>query len=230
MFQSGIIYVHKWVQKIFKEPKKRGRKMENKGKKSEFVMMEPPERKNLEDYTTDIRREIRCIAENFCRIGFMLWKVRQLDLYTEKGYKNVYEYAKRVLDLKRSTTCSYIGVCERFSRRDNGFPTGVLASDFCGFSFSQLVEMLGIGDEDLKSVTPSMTVKEIRRFKKEHKQAGQMEFSGSLSSCDFGGKQASPNPVNIWSGMLDDGNMEDVQVLLSSLKGKAVSVFTFKEA
>ena len=43
--------------------------MENKGKKSEFVMMEPPERKNLEDYTTDIRREIRCIVEGVnCRV------------------------------------------------------------------------------------------------------------------------------------------------------------------
>lgn len=97
-------------------------------------------------------------AETFCKDVFNLDKGRPC--------KNIYEWAEYRLSYKKTTTATIIGVCKRFCDTDNSGCMSI-KPNFKSYSFSQLVEVLSVPDELLSFISPEMTVKQIRLFKKE---------------------------------------------------------------
>lgn len=123
--------------------------------------------KNLNECTDQIKRAMTSVARSFLYIGYRLWECREDKTYEALGYKNVYEYSEAELGFKRSSTGNFIKVCEKFAERlsDTGRPTYNITKSAEQFSYSQLVEMLALGDGLTEKVTPDMTVKEIRALK-----------------------------------------------------------------
>ncbi len=122
---------------------------------------------NLDSLTNKIRKEIVNIAGSFLYIGFLLWECQTQKIYLERGYKNIYEYALSELGFKKSSTYNFINVCLRFSEYSGASPSYRLSLTYSKYSYSQLVELLSLTDEKISSVTPDMTVKEIKQMKND---------------------------------------------------------------
>lgn len=79
------------------------------------------------------------------------------------GYNNIYDYAKDMLGYKKTVTCNCISVTQRFGELDEtGMPTGVLKVKYRKYDFCQLIEMRQLDEKTLKSVTPDMSVRQIK--------------------------------------------------------------------
>lgn len=188
--------------------------------------------KSLDNITGDIFKEIETVKKSFCKVGFFLWKIRENKLFAEREFKNVYEYAESVFGFKKSSTGSYINVCERFSQRDaKGNPTRELKEEFKRFSYTQLTEVLALPEDKAKEVTPEMTVKEIRKLKKESEvETAQEEapVEGSVSNGSFG-IPAAP-PIVLWERVLDESNFGAFIKMMKAVIGKEISVYVEQEA
>lgn len=184
--------------------------------------------KSLDSLTENIRREVDGISKSFCKIGYFLWKIREDKLYLARDFKNVYDFGEAVLGFRKSSTGNYISVCERFSRRDSkGNPTRELMDDYKSFSYTQLTEVLSLPEGKEKEVSPSMTVKEIRKLKAEAKKAekGVIE-PDSVASVPFEYSRDCRPPICIWDRVVDHKNLD---TLIKAIKaqgfGKSFSVY-----
>lgn len=125
---------------------------------------------NLEGHTKKIAETIQKVKNDFMYIGFLLWEVNHFKYYEAKGYSSVVEYAEKELNFKQASTYNFISICEKFSeKRDSGYPTMHLDEKFKDFNFTQLVEIKSLKPEQLNSITPDMSKKQIREKKKELK-------------------------------------------------------------
>lgn len=161
------------------------------------------QRKALEGHVSEIREHCRRSSADSCSIGYHLAVIRNSSLYLCADSKTVYEFAETVFGFKTSTTKNLIQVCEVFSVRDEkGNITSELQEQYSVFSYTQLVAMLSLSDDERQGVTPDMTVSQIKALyvsvsDKRKKQSalkfgaeGQTLFEGYVS-------------VRTWDSMLD---------------------------
>ena len=125
--------------------------------------------------TEKIKQAMYEAARQFVYIGFLLWEVKQNHYYKEKGYENVYEYAEIELGFKKSSTKNFIGISETFGNKYYNspyaknaiLPTMQLKPEYKDFNYSQLCEMLAMSPAKRETITPNMTIKQIREVKKQ---------------------------------------------------------------
>ena len=133
--------------------------------------------------------EIKAIKElekssldNFISIGAHLHTLKTSTLYQhirtpqgKLGYDSVYDLLKEYFGYDKSTVSRYIGVAQRFGDNFNG-----INKRFAEFSFSQLIEMLPLTDVQIAKCLPTMTVAEIRAFKKlDEPTTTEEEYKGN---------------------------------------------------
>lgn len=79
------------------------------------------------------------------------------------GYANIYDYAMDMLGIKRTPVCTLICVAETFGEKDDdGNLTGVLKVKYRNYDFYKLDVMRTLDAKQLKSITPDMSVREIK--------------------------------------------------------------------
>ncbi len=124
-----------------------------------------------------IEKTFRNMAENFIELGFWLKQVRKDEKFKEDGYKDIWEYAKDKYGISRSKCSRYMDINDKFSENGNS-PT--LAEEYKNYGKSQLQEMLYLEDSQLESVTPDMSVRDIKglRTLKEPVNAVPEEMCG----------------------------------------------------
>lgn len=183
-------------------------------------------RKSLDAYEREIKKELKRISNSFCRVGFYLLTIREKRLFESSEYKNVYEYAEAALRFKKSTTGNHIKVCERFSLPNlDGCPSGVLKDEYEVFSFSQLVEMLSLSDEELLLVTPEMSVREIRRLKTGTELSPSAPI-GSVADESFPyADSEDAQAVCVWQREITYENLQVLVDLLSGGIGKMTTIY-----
>lgn len=123
-----------------------------------------PEQMGYKDSLEIIKDESLKVQKSFVKIGWYLKHIKDLELYKEEGYANIYECAADQLGYSQSTASRLINICERFSKNGN---TPELDEKYAGFDKSQMIEMLPMEPEQLEKVTPDMSVAEIRAVKNE---------------------------------------------------------------
>ncbi len=109
-----------------------------------------------------IREKQLNMAANFVEVGFCLRRVKEQKLYLAGGYTNIHDMALDKFGMSRQATDHAMNVNKRFSKDGN---SPLLAEEYRVYGKSQLQEMLYLTDEQLESVKPDMTVKEIRKVK-----------------------------------------------------------------
>lgn len=124
----------------------------------------------LDHTTKKIHDTIERVKTDFMYIGLLLWEVNNYKSYEVKGYKSVVEYADKEFGFKQASTYNFISICDRFSRKNKGYPTVYLDDKFKDFNFTQLVEIKSLSDDDIKKIDSSMSKREIREKKKELKK------------------------------------------------------------
>ena len=133
-----------------------------------------PEQLGYRDSIEVIQDELLKMERSFVKIGWHLKHIREKGSYKEDGYANIWECAEDQLGLSQSTASRFINICEKFSENGN---SPELDERFVGFNKSQLIEMLPMSQEEIKQVTPDMSVSKIREFVKKNKKSTDDKIS-----------------------------------------------------
>lgn len=105
------------------------------------------------------------------RILFMAECLYNRYVYLENGSScDLMIWAEEEFKLKRSALYSAKAAYEEFCRNELESAQPVLKPEYEGYTHSQLMEILPISHELRSGLTPGMTVKEIRKYKQDHKE------------------------------------------------------------
>lgn len=132
---------------------------------------------------------------NFVMIGYHLRKIDNDKLYRESGHENIWDFAKAQFGLSKSSASRFMSINERFSV---GGYSDRLAEEYKEFNVSQMSEMLTLTDEQISSIDPDTTIREIRKMKPKKKeqpkesvmavatsQQTELPDSDECSDCDL---------------------------------------------
>lgn len=111
-----------------------------------------------------IHEDLLQIKQPHFDIAWRLREAKQLNYPAELGYKDIYELSEIEFGFKKSSTAAYIAIASEFMNYQMQ-----VRAEWKVFSYSQLVEMLSLDWYDRKQITPDMTVKQIRKYKQDHK-------------------------------------------------------------
>lgn len=112
-----------------------------------------------------IHEDLLQIKQPHFDIAWRLREAKQLNYPAELGYADIYELSEVEFGFKKSSTAAYIAIATEFMNYGNMS----VREGYKVFSYSQLVEMLPLGGYDRIRITPDMTVKQIRKYKQDHK-------------------------------------------------------------
>ena len=113
-----------------------------------------------------IRDDIADIKKRYIALGFHLSEFDKNQYYWEYGYTNLDDFVLANFNIDKKALSRILSVYYRFSE-----PYKIYVSEkYSEYSYSQLCEMVGLKDEELKSVTPKMTIRDIRDYKKSLKK------------------------------------------------------------
>ena len=135
------------------------------------------------------------IRKYYIRLGFHLYEFKGCEYYKDFGYQTLEDFCDVNLGLDKSAVSRCINVYKEFNASNDVSYTGGgktvgcamdLSEKYKDYSYTQLCEMLPLTEYDRKQITPDMTVKQIREYKKslkdeEHKSK---ELDKSLKLLD----------------------------------------------
>lgn len=110
-----------------------------------------------------LREKMYNLKMNFIAAGYYLKYIRDHEQFREDGYESIWEFAEDNYGIKKSTASRWMAMNDKFSQGGN---SPILAEEFRSFEKSQLQEMLYLDDKQMETITPDMTVKEIREVRK----------------------------------------------------------------
>lgn len=128
------------------------------------------------------------IKQEYFILGFHLNEFAQNEYYKDFGYDSMKDFCLANIPIEYSSLSRCMSVhkytCERLQ---NGYPdlkTNRMQEKYKEYGYSQLVEMVGMSEEEEKLCTPSMTVKEIRELKKQIKEKRKSSQAEKSDNCD----------------------------------------------
>ncbi len=119
------------------------------------------------------------LRKYYIRLGFHLNEFYMNKGYQEFGYSTLEEFCEANLRMDKSFVSRCINVFREFSGKDDVRYSGGIKTTGCAmelsdrwkdYTYTQLVEMLPLSDDDRKMISPDMSCSQIRKFKKDLKQ------------------------------------------------------------
>jgi len=145
-----------------------------------------------QDFVRYVHEDLLQVKHPHFDIAFRLHEAKLNGYYALLGYDNIYDLAEVEFGFKRSSTKAYVAVCEQYM---SGLGNRNLTSIWAEYSFSQLVEMLSLQPWQRRQIKPSMTIKDIRAWKQNHKTVklsdGRLRLYGDLSPAERAEYEAS---------------------------------------
>ena len=144
---------------------------------------------------TDIRR-------HYIRLGFHLDEFDRRAGYSDFGFPTLYAFCEANLSLDKGAVSRCINVYREFNAKNDVKRIGNyeshgsamdLSERWKDYSYTQLCEMLSLSEDDRKKVTPDMTVKQIREYKKSLKSKSAASTQPEDTDSD---SVASTQPEN----------------------------------
>lgn len=110
----------------------------------------------------------------YLNIAFKLHLIYTKKLYVIDNYQNINDFAMSMFDLSKTVCNNYINIIDQFgdytADENNVISfTGKLKPEYEKFSSSQLIAMLKLPENILKTISPEMSVREIKEIKREYK-------------------------------------------------------------
>ena len=150
---------------------------------------------NLDDMTGIIKNELNNITEGFVAVGYYLKKTAQDELYKQKGYQSLFDYAKENFGISRPTAIRFMEINDTYSI--GGFSPEI-DERWRGYGSSKLTEMLGLPEEIREAVTAEATVKDLREAKTIIRET-ESKFSPQMELCDVA---QTPEEPQEWMKLL----------------------------
>lgn len=110
-----------------------------------------------------LREKLDYMKKNFIAAGYYMKYIRDNELFRQDGYESIWEFAEDNYGIRKSTASRWMAMNDKFSQGGN---SPILSEEYRDFEKSQLQEMLYLDDKQMETVTPKMTVKEIREVRK----------------------------------------------------------------
>ena len=178
-----------------------------------------------------IANDIVDIRQNYVKLGFHLHEFKYFQYYEDFGYEDFYEFVEANFGLDKSAVSRCISVWYRFADYDSGSSSRKmwLSDKWKDYSYSQLCEMLPLDDGELKAVSPEMTVKQIREYKKNLKNknatsqpeedTGEETVEGNDSRC-FGKEDLGKVGIELVNAVRRSEPLSTVKAFVYSPTGK----------
>ena len=126
----------------------------------------------------EFKQEERAIQEDLCtgtkyfvRAGWRLHKIDRAQAYKLEGYKNIHEYARAVFRFRNDYASNLINVYKTFAVSED---VPELKTEYQGFEFSKLVDLMKISEEDREMFLPEAkrdSIREYQKFEKENENS-----------------------------------------------------------
>ena len=126
----------------------------------------------LDEIKGVIKANIENACSSFNSIGYYLKDIRDRELFLQEGYSNVWELAQAEFGISKSSASRFMAINDKFSEQGN---SPLLLEKYKGYSSSKLSEMLTLDADQLKEVTETTTVKQIRQLKNKKEEVVQEE-------------------------------------------------------
>lgn len=136
--------------------------------------------KDLQGVEAAMRKELEHIAEGYIVVGYLLKKTRDEELFREKGYADVFDFAKQTFNISRTWAVRFMQINDTYSIDGN---SPEIQEKYRGYGSSKLSEMLTLPEEIREEVPKSATVKEIREVKEIIRET-EDRYSPQMSLCD----------------------------------------------
>ncbi len=171
---------NKEIQTPKQENKERSRKMTAKKEELEKVTGEiidsfnDEDRKCYKKFCKDIDSHLTKIKTSFLAIASTLYNIYKRKLYEIEDYSNIYDMAKDKFQISRGLCHEYISICDRFGIIEEKKCTG-LQPEYKEYEHSKLAVMAKLPDSLLKTITPEMSVRDIKKIQQEDKNKSSQE-------------------------------------------------------
>lgn len=161
--------------------------------KQEAKAMNPPKDvfslevvKEVDKRSKSIRAELGKVESSFLKIAFNLTWIYENESFKALGYDTVYDFAKKEFNISRGTCSNFINVVQRFAVRleDNTVGNDLLPR-YKDFKSSQLIQMLGMSDNEIEQINKDMSVRDIKKLKKKSDSSSKAVGSDSDNENDF---------------------------------------------
>lgn len=129
-------------------------------------------KQKLKQNISSAKDKLNGLKKDFVRIGYLLRKIDDNELYKQDGYKSIAEFAKAECDLSPSDTTRFIQINKKYSVGGN---SEELRPEFLEYGQSKLAAMLALPDADLNMITPQTSredIRELNRFNKSDPEQG----------------------------------------------------------
>lgn len=137
-------------------------------------------KQKLKQNISSAKDKLNGLKKDFVRIGYLLRKIDDNELYKQDGYKSIAEFAKAECGLSPSDTTRFIQINKKYSVDGN---SEELRPEFLEYGQSKLAAMLALPDSDLNMITPQTSredIRELNRFNKSDPEQGADDDIGQL--------------------------------------------------
>lgn len=134
-------------------------------------------KKKLKEGISSARDKINGLKKDFVKIGYLLRKIDDNELYKQDGYKSIAKFAKAECDLSPSDTTRFIQINKKYSVNGN---SEELRPEFLNFGQSKLAAMLTLPDSDLAMITPETSREDIRELNRFNKSVPESELDSNI--------------------------------------------------
>lgn len=121
----------------------------------------------LDGMIESINRKLFNITHDFTQIAFYLNKIYAGEMFKDKGYSSIVDFANSEFGLSKNQTYNFLRIANEFMVPGTYC---LLKDEYENYNFSQLVELISLPESSRKEVDSNMTVKEIREKKKQIKE------------------------------------------------------------
>lgn len=156
--------------------------------------------KKLIAHTKAIEKLMTATKRNMFEISARLLVIRNENLFTDDGFKDVFEYAEKLFGYKKNMVYKLTTAAEKFIEQapeGKGY-ISILAHETEDYTVSQLIELNAIEPDTAVTldrnevINPKMTTKEIREVVKSYKN-GEIDEEGNDTGKDEGEEVETDN-------------------------------------
>ena len=178
---------------------------ENKIQRAEISTALPDKKELYEKLYSVIEENQKKGTKAFISIAVSLFGIYQHQLYKEKNYANIYDFAFEQFGLSKTNVFNYLNIVKNFGMKDeNGEGFKGLKAEYEKFSSSQLISMLKLNEQLREEITPDMSVREINRKRR------YWEEEHPVTTDEKGTSVASKKPKKEKVELLKTGNIQEI--------------------
>ncbi len=178
---------------------------ENKIQRAEISTALPDKKELYEKLYSVIEENQKKGTKAFISIAVSLFGIYEHELYKEKNYANIYDFAFEQFGLSKTNVFNYLNIVKNFGMKDeNGEGFKGLKAEYEKFSSSQLISMLKLNEQLREEITPDMSVREINRKRR------YLEEEHPIATDEKRISVASKKPKKEKVELLKTGNIQEI--------------------